>query len=104
MQKLAVGLCAVVALVGLSACAAGSGDAHAAASGGLLSQFFLGLWHGIIAPLTLLVEVVNKLLPGVLPWKPHFFEEGTGVPYDVGFYLTVGGGVHFATRGYRRRV
>ena len=48
-------LLASVLLLTLAACAAGGPESHQAAQGGLLSQFLLGLWHGIIAPITLLV-------------------------------------------------
>ncbi|MFI4973878.1 MAG: hypothetical protein ACHP84_04985 [Caulobacterales bacterium] len=80
--------CALGVLLALGACAAGSAESHHAATSGLLGQFLLGLWHGIIAPLTLIVEIVNKLAPKLLPWTAHIYEaQGTGVVYDVGFYL-----------------
>jgi hypothetical protein len=79
---------AAVALLALSACVAGSAESQHAAAGGLLSQFLLGLWHGVIAPVTLIVEVVNRLAPHLLPWRLRLYEaRDTGVPYDVGFYL-----------------
>ena len=96
-------LCIAALLVCLSGCAAGSTDAHAAAAGGYLGQFFLGLWHGFIAPLTLIAEIINLLAPHVLPWRPHFFETGAGVAYDLGFYLTLSGGPHIVLYSWRRR-
>lgn len=87
----------------LGGCAAGSTDAHVAAAGGDIPQFFLGLWHGIIAPFTLLAEIINKLVPGLLPWKPHFFETGAGTAYDLGFFLTVTGSLHGILYALRRR-
>ena len=89
-------------LFSLAGCAAGSTDAHAAAAGGLIPEFFLGLWHGLIAPVTLIMEIANWLLPHVLPWKPQMFESGTGVAYDIGFFLTVSGGPHFVLYSRRR--
>ncbi len=78
----------VVVLLALAACAAGSGESHHAAGGGALSQIVLGLWHGIIAPVTLIVEVINRFAPKLLPWTAHIYEkDGTGVLYDVGFYI-----------------
>lgn len=77
----------------LSACAAGTPDAAQAASGGPISQLLLGFWHGIIAPVTLIVEVIHRFVPGVLnlPW--HMYETGAAsVPYDVGFFFGLGGG------------
>ena len=103
MKKIATGLVVGIVLLSLGACAAGSTDASAAVSGGALSQFFLGLWHGIIAPLTLLAEIINWLAPHILPWRPHFFETDAGVAYDIGFYLTLSGGPHLFINGWRRR-
>jgi hypothetical protein len=85
-------LVGVVLCLALCACVAGSGESHHAASGGFLAQFLLGLWHGIIAPLTLLVEIINRLAPTLLPWKPHMYETAaTGWIYDLGFYLGLAG-------------
>jgi hypothetical protein len=79
---------AAIALLALSACVAGSAESQHAASGGLLSQLLLGFWHGVIAPVTLIVEIVNRLAPRALPWRLHLYEaRDTGVAYDVGFYL-----------------
>jgi hypothetical protein len=87
--KVAAGMAVLLAL---GACVAGSGDSTQAASGGLLSQFFLGLWHGFIGPLTLIAEVINRLAPHFLPWKVHFYEaKAEGAAYDVGFYLGLAG-------------
>jgi hypothetical protein len=62
-----------------------------------LSQFLLGLWHGIIGPVTLIGEIINRLFPHALPWQVHFYEtKATGVAYDVGFYLGLAGGPSFA--------
>jgi len=89
---LLIGVAALAAIVSLGGCAAGSSEARATVSGGLLAQFLLGIWHGIIAPATLLLEVVNRVSPGLLPWTAHFYEaRGTGVEYDVGFYLGLTG-------------
>ncbi len=104
MMKKAIGIVGVGALLlCLGACAAGSTDAHVAAAGGVIPQFFLGLWHGIIAPITLIAELINWIVPGVLPWRPHFFETGLGAAYDLGFFLTVTGGPHIYIYGWRRR-
>jgi hypothetical protein len=83
---------AAVALLALTACVAGSPDAAHAAAGDWVSQFFLGLWHGLIGPLTLIVEVVDRFAPHLLPWKTHIYEtSAAGVAYDVGFYLGLAG-------------
>ncbi len=102
----AVAGAAIVALaLGLSACAAGSGASHHAASQGALYQFVLGVWHGVIAPIALAVEIINALAPHLLPWKLHVYETAAaGVAYDIGFYLGAIGGPWAAwTRGPWRR-
>lgn len=92
-----VSVALLVAALSLSACVAGSGESAHAASGGMLSQFLLGLWHGIIGPVTLIIEIVNRFFPHVLPWRAHLYEtKAAGLAYDVGFYLGLAGGPSFA--------
>ncbi|MEO8812924.1 MAG: hypothetical protein ABI376_08450 [Caulobacteraceae bacterium] len=92
MKRIVIAGLAVAGLT-LAACAAGTGEAHAAASAGFVSQIVVGFWHGLIAPLTLLVEVINKLVPGILPIQWHMYEAGSpSVAYDVGFYFGLAGG------------
>jgi hypothetical protein len=88
----------------LAACAAGSAESQHAASGGVLSQLLLGFWHGLIAPVMLIVEVVDKFAPHLLPWDVRFYESrGTGVVYDVGFYFGLVGSPVLAHTGWRSR-
>ncbi|HLY78099.1 MAG TPA: hypothetical protein VKQ70_01910 [Caulobacteraceae bacterium] len=88
----------------LVACAAGSGESQHAASGGVLSQLLLGFWHGLIAPVMLIVEVIDKFAPHLLPWQVKFYEaRGTGVVYDVGFYFGLVGSPLLAHTGWRSR-
>ena len=83
---------AAAALLMLCACVAGSGESAHAASGGMIAQFLLGLWHGLIGPFTLLVEIINRFAPRLLPWKAHLYEaKAEGVAYDIGFYLGLAG-------------
>jgi len=97
MKKALIAAAAVVMLLALGACVAGSGESAHSAESGLLAQFFLGLWHGIIAPFILIVEVVNRIRPHTLPWAVHIYEtKAEGAPYDVGFYLGLVGGPSFA--------
>jgi hypothetical protein len=78
----------VLVLLALGACVAGSAESQQSASGGALSQLFLGLWHGIIAPVTLIVELVNHFFPHLVPWSAKFYESrGTTFIYDLGFYF-----------------
>jgi hypothetical protein len=98
----------VVGVVGvalaLAACAAGSAESQHAASGGFLAQLLLGFWHGLIAPVMLIVEVVDKFAPRLLPWSVRIYEtRGTGVVYDVGFYFGLVGSPLLAHTGWSRR-
>ena len=93
-----------VVVLALGACVAGSEESHHAAAGGLFSQLLLGFWQGIIAPATLLVEVINHFAPKSLPWDVHMYEAtGTGWAYDVGFYFGLLGGPGAIFGGWRRR-
>ncbi len=78
--------------IALTACVAGSSESVHAASGGVFSQFCLGLWHGIIGPITLIVEILNRLMPHLLPWRARLYEtQANGAAYDLGFYLGLTG-------------
>jgi hypothetical protein len=103
MKPVAKIACALIVLAALSGCAAGSAEAHHMAQSGALSQFLLGVWHGLIAPVTLVVELINHFAPHLLPWTLHFFEKDSGVFYDLGFYLGLGGGPVIFVTSRRRR-
>jgi hypothetical protein len=95
---------ALVLFLALGACVAGSAESAHAASGGALSQFFLGVWHGLIGPVMLVVEVINRLAPNALPWTVRFYEtKGAGAAYDVGFYLGLAGSPLALLSGWSRR-
>jgi hypothetical protein len=89
--------------LGLSACAAGSADAQQAAQSGGVSVFVLGFWHGLIAPITLLVEAINEFATGALPWSPRMYQEGGGVVYDIGFFIGIIVGPSILWTGSLRR-
>lgn len=95
---------AVIVMLTLCACVAGSADSGHTVSGALLSQFLLGVWHGLIAPATLIVEVINMYAPHVLPWQARLYEsKATGVLYDVGFYIGLASSPIMIGRRFRRR-
>lgn len=95
---------ALAILLALSACVAGSPESHHAAAGGVLSQLMLGFWHGMIAPVTLIIEIVNRLAPHALPWSARLYEvKDAAAPYDVGFYLGLVGSPSIAWTGWSRR-
>ncbi|MGH6987949.1 MAG: hypothetical protein ACRED9_14070 [Caulobacteraceae bacterium] len=99
------GALALGLLLALSACVAGSAEsAHTATTGGDVAVFFLGLWHGIIAPIMLIIEVINRIWPHTLPWSVRFYEvKAARVVYDVGFYIGLAGGPSFLFGGWRWR-
>src|SRR5437868_15473272 len=72
-RRIRTAVAAVVVLLALGSCAAGSGASHHAASQGALYQFVLGIWHGLIAPVALAVEISNKRAPKLLPWRVHVY-------------------------------
>ena len=96
---------AIFLVLALASCVAGSAESQHAAGGGVLMQLLLGFWHGLIAPVMLIVEVINKLAPHTLPWTVRFYEsKGTGAAYDVGFYLgLVGSPLLIGRRRWSRR-
>ncbi len=103
MNRTIVAVCFIAASACvLAACAAGTPEASHAAAGGPLAQLLLGFWHGIIAPITLLVELIAKFAPGALhlPWR--MYGGGDSVAYDVGFYFGLAGGPSFFWSRWRR--
>ena len=97
MRTVAIGLA-------LSACVAGTGESAHSASSGLLSQFLLGFWHGLIAPLTLIGEIINRIAPDALPWRVRLYEiKAAGAAYDVGFYIALVGGPSLIWSRWPRR-
>jgi hypothetical protein len=88
---------------GLAACAAGSEASQHAAQSGTVAQILLGFWHGLIAPFTLIGEIINQLAPHALPWTFRFYEtQHTGVLYDVGFLISLLAGPSILWTGRRR--
>lgn len=71
--------CVVLGLVLLSACAAAP---NAAAASSNDAGFWLGLWHGVIAPIAFIVSLFNDTV-GV------YEVDNTGGWYDFGFLIGV---------------
>lgn len=93
-----------VLMTGLAACVAGTGPSQQAAQGGSVKEITLGFWHGLIAPVTLVGEVVNEVAPGILPWKVQMYEkQSNGALYDVGFFVGLFAAPSFLTAGVSRR-
>jgi hypothetical protein len=90
-------LIALFALCALSvaACAAGPNpEVGQAARDGAAAGFWLGLWHGIIAPVTFVISLFSD---NVNMYEVH----NNGNWYDVGFFL--GFGVLLGGGGSRAR-
>lgn len=84
-----------VLLLALAACAAGPNPAVGLPdSGGSTAGFFMGLWHGVIAPFTF---VISLFTTSVSIYEVH----NSGNWYDFGFALGAGilfGGGMFGSR------
>jgi len=74
----------VIAALVLSACAAGANpELGTAAIDGDVAGFWLGLWHGIIAPVTFIISLFTD---NVNLYEVH----NNGNWYDFGFVLGAG--------------
>lgn len=90
------GLGLAIAGLLLTACAPGANESLRIANGqGQVAGFWLGLWHGIIAPVTFIVSLFKD---GVGVYEAH----NSGGWYNFGFLLgaccSLGGGSHGASR------
>ena len=93
MMKLTNATLVAVLSASLVACAAGTAASHQALAGGPLPVVILGFWHGLIAPITLIGEIIKALSPGALRWPFKFYEnEASSVLYDLGFFVGLIGG------------
>jgi hypothetical protein len=85
----------------LAGCAAGPNDmANSANRQGKVAGFWLGLWHGIIAPVTFIISLFSR---GVQMYEVH----NNGGWYNFGFLLGMmiilgGGGGGAASRRSRQ--
>ncbi|MCF8243251.1 MAG: hypothetical protein K9J16_17880 [Melioribacteraceae bacterium] len=81
MNKKTTFLIFTFALLIFVSCAPGSGASSAEEPAG----FFMGIWHGWIAPITLIVGIFN---PDIRIYEIF----NTGWWYDFGFYMAIIGG------------
>lgn len=80
-MKRAVVPLVVLGVLALAGCAAGvNPEAGTAAPGGDIAGFWLGLWHGVIAPITFIVSLFSD---GVNVYEVH----NNGNWYNFGFVL-----------------
>ena len=90
---LAVGLIAL-----LTSCAPGpNGQMGLAAANGGVAGFWLGIWQGLIAPVTFIISLFSS---HVQPYEVH----NNGAWYNFGFLLGINAalGGHAARRTWRR--
>jgi hypothetical protein len=84
MKRWTVVVLLIVALLVLTACAPGANPGlDVPAQGGDVAGFWLGLWHGIIAPITF---VISLFTDDVNLYEVH----NNGNWYDFGFVLGAG--------------
>lgn len=82
MKKTVLLLLAVLALsLMLTGCLPGDGTYTASKPAGFLS----GIWHGWIAPISLIVELFNR---NIRVYEPV----NTGLWYDIGYYIAITSG------------
>ncbi|MBU0934743.1 MAG: hypothetical protein KKI09_10585 [Spirochaetes bacterium] len=96
MKKIVTILVLAAVVLSLSGCMPGDGKNTAEKPAG----FFWGAWHGIIAPVSLIVGIFNR---SIRVYEVH----NSGWWYDLGFWLlitgTIGGGSASASRRRRKK-
>lgn len=73
-------------------CLPGDGQASHAMPAG----FLWGIWHGWIAPVSLVISLFNPFVRIYEPWN-------TGFWYDLGFYMAVVGGFGSLTLSRKKK-
>lgn len=86
---------AVIGMVFMAGCLAGPNTAaHVPDATGEMAGFLMGLWHGIIAPVTFFISLFTDNI--------HMYEiHNNGGWYDFGF--VIGAGIIFGGSGSRAR-
>ncbi len=92
------------ALLALSSCAPGvnefRGTPPAVSEDGKVPGFWLGLWHGIIAPISFIVSLFNK---AVNVYEVHNSGNWYNFGFIIGLSLSMGGGGGGAAMAKKRR-
>ncbi len=88
---------AVLLVLILGACSAGANpEVGTAAADGDTAGFFMGLWHGIIAPITFIISLFRD---SVNIYEVH----NSGNWYDFGFMFGLSISLGGSSRGAKRR-
>ena len=86
MSKHTITIIALLAVLCLTACAAGPNASEGTVAAGSIAGFWLGLWHGIIAPIAFVISLFVDTV--------HLYEvQNKGAWYNFGFVL--GSGILF---------
>ena len=101
MRKLAWLGCGLLLFLVLSSCAPGPNSVEKTADPeGKTAGFWLGLWHGLISPITFIISLFNK---NIDIYEVH----NSGSWYSFGFVLGAGlflqGGILGSRRAKKRR-
>ena len=90
-------LLALLLILLLGACAAGANpEVGVEAADGDVAGFFMGLWHGIIAPITFIISLFRD---SVSVYEVH----NSGNWYDFGFMFGLTISLGGSSRGSKRR-
>ncbi|QEN06752.1 hypothetical protein EXM22_01620 [Oceanispirochaeta crateris] len=81
MRKTGIVVLLILTLVMLTGCLPGDGRASEVSP----ANFLWGIWHGWMAPLSLIVSIFAK---NIRLYEIH----NTGIWYDFGFYMAILGG------------
>ncbi len=102
MKRTAIILAVLGAALLLAGCAAGPNVLVGSADDeGRLAGFWLGIWHGVIAPVTFVISLFS-------PDRVHLYEvHNNGGWYNFGFmiglWISIAGPAHGGARKRRRR-
>lgn len=89
-------LLALMVVLLLAGCAPGVNPEVGVAQDGVVAGFWLGLWHGIIAPVTF---VISLFVDDINVYEVY----NNGNWYDLGFMLGIGALAGGGSSGSRRR-
>jgi len=82
----------LIVLLALTGCIPGDGTSSATSQAG----FFWGIWHGWIAPISLIISIFDKNI--------HIYEVfNNGFWYDLGFYMAIISGFGGISLARKRR-